>query len=153
MYGSSSLPEDLKISNGSTLTVPDGSILTIPDNTILTNNGTLDNYGTIDGNGSITNNGTINDHSGGISANVTGTGVNNKPSEITVTFQNSKGETITEAVSGDTITITATAQTKTTSASYRSAAKEKVDFYIGTIAEDHKIGTADVVADSSTAGF
>lgn len=151
VYGSSSLPEDLKISNGSTLTVPDGSILTIPDNTILTNNGTLDNYGTIDGNGSITNNGTINDHSGGISANVTGTGVNNKPSEITVTFQNSKGETITEAVSGDTITITATAQTKTTSASYRSAAKEKVDFYIGTIAEDHKIGTADVVADSSTA--
>ena len=151
VYGSSSLPEDLKISNGSTLTVPNGSSLTIPDNTTLTNNGTLDNYGTIDGNGSITNNGTVNDHSGGISVAVTGSGANNKPSEVTVTFQNSKGETITEAVSGDTITITATAQTKTTSASYRSAAKEKVDFYIGTIAEDHKIGTADVVADSSTA--
>ena len=151
VYGSSSLPEDLKISNGSTLTVPNGSSLTIPDNTTLTNNGTLDNYGTIDGNGSITNNGTVNDHSGGISVAVTGSGANNKPSEVTVTFQNSKGETITEAVSGDTITITATAQTKTTSASYRSAAKEKVHFYIGTIAEDHKIGTADVVADSSTA--
>lgn len=137
--GNASITDELILENEMTLVIPEDSDLTIEGGAILTN------YGTITGNGTIHNNGTINDISGNINVNVTGTGVN-KPSEVQITFQNSSHEVITEAAYGDTITITAAAGERGAGVPGRNASKNRVDFYVGEIAEDKKLGTAEVSA-------
>lgn len=143
VHGSPTLPGDVTISNGSTLTVPEGSTLTIPDGTTLTNNGTIENNGTVSGNGSITNNGKVNDHSGGISVTVTGTEAN-KPSEVGISFWNSLNGQVTQATYGDTITVQAEVSQKNTR--LLTAAPNEVIFKIGSTV----LGTANVVNGTAT---
>lgn len=130
--------------------IKDGVIVDVPDNSVINNYGTIENYGTISGSGSIINNGTINDHSNGITVTVTGTRVN-RPSQVQITFSDSKNDQITEAGYGDTIKITATAQPKTKRAGYKSAAMGQVDFYIGGTSPEQMLGTAGVSVNGGTA--
>ena len=143
VHGSPTLPGDVTIPNGSTLTVPEGSTLTIPDGTTLTNNGAIENNGTVSGNGSITNNGKVNDHSGGISVTMTGTEAN-KPSEVGISFWNSQNGQITQATYGDTITVQAEVSQKNTR--LLTAAPNEVIFKIGSAV----LGTTNVVNGTAT---
>ena len=59
VYGSVSLPGDIEIPEGYTLTVPSGTTLTIPEGTTLTNNGTISIQGALINNGTLLNYGTI----------------------------------------------------------------------------------------------
>lgn len=68
VYGSVSLPGDIEVPEGYTLTVPSGTSLTIPAGTTLTNNGTI----TVESGGTLTNNGTL-ENWGTITGAVTGT--------------------------------------------------------------------------------
>ena len=142
--GSPELPGDITIPYGSTLTVPDGATLTIPDNTALTNNGRIENHGTVNGTGTLVNNGTVNDHSGGTSATVNGTGTVNKPSAVKITFRNSQSGQITQASYGDTITVQAEVSQKTTR--LRTAAPNEVIFKIGSTV----LGTESVTNKTAT---
>ncbi len=142
--GSPELPGDITIPYGSTLTVPDGATLTIPDNTALTNNGRIENHGTVNGTGTLVNNGTVNDHSGGTSAAVNGTGTVNKPSAVKITFRNSQSGQITQASYGDTITVQAEVSQKTTR--LRTAAPNEVIFKIGSTV----LGTESVTNKTAT---
>ncbi|EEG52778.1 S-layer homology domain-containing protein [Enterocloster asparagiformis] len=138
VHGSPELPGDITIPSGSTLTVPSGSTLTVPDGTTLDNKGTIHNEGTINSYGTITG----NQPSGGTL---------NSASATTVTFtvkeNGGYGEDTTTAVFGDTVKITATAQGKTATTRYRSAAKDTVDFYIGS----NQLGTASAIINGGTA--
>ena len=142
--GSPELPGDITIPYGSTLTVPDGATLTIPDNTALTNNGRIENHGTVNGTGTLVNNGTVNDHSGGTSATVNGTGTVNKPSAVKITFRSSQSGQITQASYGDTITVQAEVSQKTTR--LRTAAPNEVIFKIGSTV----LGTESVTNKTAT---
>ena len=142
--GSPELPGDITIPDGSTLTVPDGATLTIPDNTALTNNGRIENHGTVNGTGTLVNNGTVNDHSGGTSAAVNGTGTVNKPSAVKITFRSSQSGQITQASYGDTITVQAEVSQKTTR--LRTAAPNEVIFKIGSTV----LGTESVTNKTAT---
>ncbi|MFQ9635909.1 MAG: S-layer homology domain-containing protein [Eisenbergiella sp.] len=142
--GSPELPGDITIPYGSTLTVPDGATLTIPDNTALTNNGRIENHGTVNGTGTLVNNGTVNDHSGGTSAAVNGTGTVNKPSAVKITFRSSQSGQITQASYGDTITVQAEVSQKTTR--LRTAAPNEVIFKIGSTV----LGTESVTNKTAT---
>ena len=58
MRGNVTLPADLSIPNGVTLTIQSGASLTVPSGVTLANNGTIDNNeGTVANNGTIENNG------------------------------------------------------------------------------------------------
>jgi hypothetical protein len=59
VYGNVTLPGDLTVTSGETLTVPGDAILTIPSGTTLTNDGTITNDGTLTNSGMINNVGTL----------------------------------------------------------------------------------------------
>ena len=138
VYGSPELPGDMTIPSSSTLAVPKDSILSVPEGTVITN------YGHVSGDGTITNNETINDFSNGITVTVTGNPINNKPSEVNITFQNGQGGQITRASYGDAITVQAEVSRKNTR--LRTAAPNEVIFKIGSTV----LGTANVVNSTAT---
>lgn len=147
VYGIPALSFDLTIPEHYKLTVPENSSLTIPYGITIVNNGTIENQGTINNYGTIMGN------------QPTGGGTSKDVSTTEVTFAVKKNESYGNktamAVVGDTVKITAAAQKRPANGLQRSAAKGEVDFYIGTIHPDHKLGTATIETDggSSTASI
>lgn len=122
VYGSVSLPGDIEIPEGYTLTVPSGTSLTIPAGTTLTNNGTISIQGNLTNNGTLLNNGTINGDIDGKQPTYS--------SKVTVSFSQN-GQPVTSVPYGSTVTITATMEKAETAANALSADTGKVDFYLG----------------------
>ena len=137
VYGSANLETALEIKTGETLKIENGKTLTISENVPLTNNGTITVSGTLTNNGTIVDNGTIN---GTVSGDV------RYPSKVAVTFS---GGTDNTAPYGSTITITAT-MTKQTATNALTATEGMVDFWLGDVDTDTKLGSANVTATDST---
>ena len=137
VYGSANLETALEIKTGETLKIENGKTLTISENVPLTNNGTITVRGTLTNNGTIVDNGTIN---GTVSGDV------HYPSKVAVTFS---GGTDNTAPYGSTITITAT-MTKQTATNALTATEGMVDFWLGDVDTDTKLGSANVTATDST---
>lgn len=119
IYGGDSftLQEDFEISSGKTLNIGSGKTLNVSNGVTLTNNGSITGSGTLDGSGDLKGSGTIAD---------TITNKLRKDSAVNVEIDPSK------AVYGSTVTITAEISKKE-NALTRSAAQNKVDFYLGTV--------------------
>ena len=137
VYGSANLETALEIKKGETLKIENKKTLTISENVTLTNNGTITVSGTLTNNGTIVDNGTIN---GTVSGDV------RYPSKVAVTFS---GGTDNTAPYGSTITITAT-MTKQTATNALTATEGMVDFWLGDVDTDTKLGSANVTATDST---
>ncbi len=86
VYGNVTLPDDVTIPEGYTLTIPSGASLTVPGSTTLTNYGTINVQGTLTNNGTTENYGTIN---GTVNGNIPLT----QATDFVVTATNS-GETL-----------------------------------------------------------
>ena len=133
VYGSTNLTTNLEIQSGETMQIDAGKTLTIPEGVTLTNNSTLTNNGTIICYGTIT--GTVG-------------GDVRYPSSVTVSLTQG-GQSVTSVSYGSTITITAT-MTKQTATNALTATEGMVDFWLGDVDTDTKLGSANVTATDST---
>ena len=108
VYGNLTLPGNIEIPNGVTVTIPSGSSLTVPEGTELVVDGTLEvetggslsNSGTISGSGELTGEGSVS-NSGSITVSD-----NDFAANVTLSIT-SGGSTVTSATYGSTVTLTA----------------------------------------------
>lgn len=132
VYGSVTLPDDVTIPEGYTLTIPSGASLTVPNGTTLTNKGTItvENGGTFTNNGTIKNYGTINGTVGGTTPQT--------PATVSVTVNPAT------ATYGSTVTLTA---------NVTNATDGTVNFYQGTDTTGAPLNSAPANVSNGTATY